>query len=131
MASQIWPSVITLLSLLVLIWVSYIVAHFRKKCGIKAPATTGDPLFERAYRVQMNTIESAIVFLPALWLAARWGSGYVVAVAGGLWIAGRIVYALGYLQAAERRSLGFGMSFMAIVVLMADAAMGVLRAVSA
>ena len=131
MASQIWPPVITLLTLVVLIWVSFIVGHYRKKCNVKAPATTGDPLFERAYRVQMNTIESAIVFLPALWLAARWGSGTVVAGAGGLWILGRILYALGYLQAPARRSLGFGLSFTAILFLMGDAAVGLLRAVIA
>ena len=131
MASQIWPSVITLLALLVLIWVSAIVGHYRTKCNVKAPATTGDPLFERAYRVQMNTIESALLFLPALWLAARWGSGYVVAAAGGLWIVGRIVYALGYLQDPARRSLGFGISSTGIIALMVDAAIGLFRAVIA
>jgi len=130
MASQTWPSVITLLALVVLIWVSFIVGHYRKKYNIKAPATTGDPHFERAFRVQMNTIESAILFLPALWLAARWGGASVVEVAGGAWIAGRIIYALTYLKDPAKRSAGFGISFLAIVVLMADAALGLLRALT-
>jgi uncharacterized MAPEG superfamily protein len=127
MASQLWPTIITLLSLAVLIWVAMIVGHYRKKCNVAAPATTGDPLFERAYRVQMNTIESAIIYLPALWLAVLWGAGYLAAVAGALWIAGRILYALAYLKDPKKRGLGFGVSFMAIVVLMIEAAIGVLR----
>jgi uncharacterized membrane protein YecN with MAPEG domain len=128
MASQIWPAVITLLSLGILLWVAFIVGHYRKKCNVKAPATTGDPLFERAYRVQMNTIESAIVYLPALWLAARWGSWYVVVIAGALWIVGRIIYALAYLKDPAKRSLGFGISFAAVIFLIADAAIGLIRA---
>ena len=32
-----------------------------------------DPAFERAYRVQMNTLESTVMFLPTLWLAANYG----------------------------------------------------------
>jgi uncharacterized membrane protein YecN with MAPEG domain len=128
MASQLWPSIITLLSLVVLMWVSVIVGHYRTKFNVKAPATTGDPLFERAYRVQMNTIESAIVFLPALWLAARWGSWYLVAVAGGLWIVGRIIYALTYLKDPAKRGLGFGIASFATIVLMCSAAIGLVRA---
>jgi uncharacterized MAPEG superfamily protein len=128
MELQLWPAIITLLSLVVLIWVACIVGHYRKKCNVKAPAVTGDPLFERAYRVQMNTIESAIVFLPALWLAARWGSGYLIPVAGALWIAGRILYALAYLKDPAKRSLGFGISFFAIILLMIQAAIGLVRA---
>jgi uncharacterized MAPEG superfamily protein len=131
MAQQIWPAIITLLSLAVLIWTMFIVGHFRKKYNVKAPATTGDPMFDRAYRVQMNTIESAILFLPALWLAARWGSWYVIPVAGGLWIAGRILYALAYLKDPASRGLGFGASFIAIIALMVDCAIGLARALLA
>ena len=131
MASQIWPSVITLLALVVLIWVAFIVGHYRGKYNVKAPATTGNPHFERAFRVQMNTMESAFVFLPALWLAARWGHAGVVELAGAAWIVGRVIYALTYLKDPAKRSAGFGISFLAIIVLMADAALGVFRAVSA
>jgi uncharacterized membrane protein YecN with MAPEG domain len=131
MASQIWPSVITLLTLVVLIWVSFIVGHYRTKYNVKAPATTGDPHFERAFRVQMNTIESAFVFLPALWLAARWGNSSAVLLAGAAWLIGRIVYALTYLKDPAKRSAGFGIAFLAIIVLMADAGLGLLRALGA
>jgi uncharacterized MAPEG superfamily protein len=127
MASQIWPAVITLLSLCVLMWTMFIVGRYRKKYNVVAPATSGNPMFERAYRVQMNTIESALLFLPALWLAARWGSWYVIPVAGGLWIVGRIIYALAYLKDPASRGLGFGLSFVAVIALMIDCAIGLTR----
>ncbi len=70
MSTLYWPSLITWLTLLLLIGVACHVAWARGKYKIAAPATTGDPGFERAYRVQMNTLENTLVFLPALWLAA-------------------------------------------------------------
>jgi len=128
MALQIWPSVFTLLALGVLIWVMFIVGHYRTKYNVKAPATTGNPHFERAFRVQMNTIESAMLFLPALWLAARWGHPLMIELAGAAWVVGRIIYALAYLKDPAKRSAGFGISFLGITVLMGDAAVGLLRA---
>ncbi len=131
MASQYWASVITLLTLVVLIWVMFIVGRYRTKYNVKAPATTGDPHFERAFRVQMNTIESAFLFLPALWMSARWGSSLSVELAGATWIIGRIIYALAYLKDPAKRSAGFGIAFLAIIVLMIDAALGLFRALGA
>ncbi len=127
MAPQIWPAALTLLTLALLLWVAGIVGHYRGKYGIAAPAVTGNPHFERAYRVQMNTIENTLVFLPALWLAALWGSSTVVAACGLLWLVGRIVYALAYLKDPATRSLGFGISSFASVVLMGSAAYGLVR----
>jgi len=34
--------------------------------GVKLPATTGHPDFERVFRVQMNTLEWMPIFLPSL-----------------------------------------------------------------
>lgn len=131
MASQFWPSLFTLLALGVLVWVMFIVGHYRTKYNVKAPATTGDPNFERAFRVQMNTIESALLFLPALWLAARWGHADALELAGAAWVVGRILYALAYLKDPKKRSAGFGIAFTGICVLMGDAALGMVRAAMA
>ena len=38
----------------------------RGRFGVAAPATTGHPVFERYFRVQMNTIEQLVLFLPGL-----------------------------------------------------------------
>lgn len=42
------------------------VAKARGTYGVKAPATTGNEIFERYFRVQMNSLESLIIFIPAM-----------------------------------------------------------------
>ena len=43
---------------------------------------TGHPEFERAVRVQMNTIEQFVIFLPLLWLATIYFRIYRLAAGG-------------------------------------------------
>ena len=85
--------------------------------GIKAPAITGNPDFERVFRVQMNTLEWMPIFLPSLWLFAICISDPVAAVLGLIWIAGRILYMAGYSKAAETRGRGFGIQAVAAIIL--------------
>lgn len=131
MHSTTWPAFITLLALALLGWTSVLVARARVRFGVRAPATTGNPDFERAFRVQMNTIEASIIFLPALWLAALYGTPVVVAAAGLVWLLGRVLYALGYLKEARKRSMGFGIAALGFFVLVFDAAIGLARSVLA
>ena len=83
------------------------VARARAAFGIKAPAITGHPDFERVFRVQMNTLEWMPIFLPALWLFAIYINDAAAAALGAVWIIGRIMYWSGYKQAANKRSMGF------------------------
>ncbi len=83
------------------------VSRARAAFGIKAPATTGHPDFERVFRVQMNTLEWMPIFLPALWLFAVYINDAAAAALGAVWIVGRIMYWSGYKQAANKRSMGF------------------------
>ena len=83
------------------------VGRMRDKHGIKAPAMTGHDEFERAVRVHMNTMEGAIAFLPALWIAEIWFGGWIPPVAGFVWVVGRVIYMLGYMAAPEKRETGF------------------------
>src|ERR1700730_8783435 len=83
------------------------VTRARGAFGIKAPATTGNPDFERVFRVQMNTLEWMVVFLPSLWLFAIYISDPIAAVLGLFWIVARMFYLTGYSQAASKRELGF------------------------
>lgn len=91
------------------------VGRARVKYDIKAPATAGHPYFERAFRVQMNTLEQLAVFLPLLWLATAFftPAPLIAAALGALWIVGRITYALGYLADPEKRGPGFGVAAVA------------------
>jgi hypothetical protein len=44
----------------------------RAKGDVKAPATSGDEMYERALRVQMNTVEQLVITLPAMWICAMY-----------------------------------------------------------
>jgi len=93
------------------------VAKARAAFGVKAPATSGNPDFERVFRVQMNTLEWMPIFLPSLWLFAIYISDPIAALLGLVWIAGRILYWIGYSQAASKRSMGYAVQFIAAAIL--------------
>ena len=112
-----YTALVTCLAILFYFFTSFHVAKARAAFGIKAPAITGNPDFERVFRVQMNTLEWMPIFLPSLWLFAIYISDPVAAAIGVVWIAGRILYLTGYSQAAEKRGRGFGIQALAAGVL--------------
>ena len=61
-------ALITLMAIALMFWTAIGVGRARVKYEVKAPATSGNDMFDRAYRVQMNTMESALMMLPALWV---------------------------------------------------------------
>src|SRR5215207_1958391 len=99
-----------LLALLEYIVMAALVGRARAKHGVRAPAMTGHPEFERANRVHVNTLENLIIFVPAVWIFATYLSPLYAAILGGLFVVARAVYAVGYLQAAEKRSVGAGIT---------------------
>jgi uncharacterized membrane protein YecN with MAPEG domain len=109
----------SLATLLIVLWYMYTVFHVgraRTKYKVAAPATTGDPAFERAFRVQMNEIENMVAFLPSMWIFAWFGNPRIAAICGFVYLAGRIVYAVGYWSDAKRRSLGYAISTLALAI---------------
>jgi glutathione S-transferase len=109
---------ITVLALLQFLYFGMLVSRARTRYGIKAPAVTGDATFERYYRVQVNTLELLVIFLPALWMASSHIAPLWIAALGAIYIVGRFVYLSGYVQAPEKRSLGFGLSALPILILL-------------
>src|SRR5277367_3713840 len=99
-----WTALVTLLALLAYFLMSLQVGRARGKCGINPPAMTGDPLLERAVRVQSNTLEWLPIFLVSLWLFAIYWNELVAAGLGVVWIAGRLVYSTGYMADPAKRS---------------------------
>lgn len=116
-----WTALVTIVALLVYFWMSLQVGRARGKSGIKAPAMTGDPLFERAVRVHYNTLEWLPIFLVSLWLFALYWNELVAAGLGVVWIVGRLVYATGYVADPGKRSTGILIQFLACVVLLVGA----------
>mgnify|MGYP003430626337 CR=1 FL=1 len=114
----------TLCALLVYFWTTVRAGAARGKYKVTAPAVTGAPEFERAFRVQQNTLEQMMLFLPSLWLFAVLVSDLWAGVAGLAWGIGLILYALGYARAAEKRSAGFGIAIVANLVLLVGALVG-------
>jgi uncharacterized MAPEG superfamily protein len=121
---MLWLELVTLAALFQYLLFGVAVGRARARHGVRAPAVTGHEGFERAYRVQMNTLELLVVFVPSLWLAARHWSPEGMAAFGAIYVIGRFVYARAYLQAPGTRTLGFLLSIAPIGVLMAAAAIG-------
>jgi glutathione S-transferase len=119
---------VTLLAILIAIGTAILVARTRTVTGIQPPAMSGDPRMERALRVQGNTVEGFIVFLPALWLAALYFQGWAPPIIGLVWCLGRITYAVGYMSDASRRHVGFGICIFAVLILVILAAIGIVNA---
>lgn len=121
------PDLVILLTVLLLFTVTAMTGRARGKYGIKAPATSGHPVFERMYRIQMNTLEYVVIFLPALWLAARWGNPTWAGILGLVWLAGRVWYVPAYLHAPASRGRPFMLASLALVLLILLAIWGVIR----
>ena len=111
-------ALITVLSLLVYWATIALVGRARGKYKISAPAVTGNPDFERVFRVQQNTLESLIMHLPAMWLFAVYVSDLWASILGAAWIAGRVLYAQGYITEAKKRGPGMMISFVATSALL-------------
>lgn len=111
-------AIVTLLALLAYVWMGLRVGGARRTSGIAAPAMSGDPTLERYLRVQGNTLEWLPVFLASLWLFAHYWGDLPAAGLGLVWIVGRVLYAVGYSAAAEKRELGFMIQTLAAAVLL-------------
>jgi glutathione S-transferase len=117
-------AIVAVLALLQYIWFAVLVGQARGKYGVNGPAVTGHPVFERYFRVQMNTLELLIALLPGLWLFAHYVSPYVSAALGAVYLVGRFLYLRSYVSDPARRGVGFGLSLLPILVLLLGALAG-------
>jgi hypothetical protein len=118
------PALITLAAIVLLLACAAYVAYARGKYGVHAPATSGHPQFEVAYRIHANTLENSVAFLPALWLFALFMSPSAATALGVVWLVGRIWYAIAYANNAKRRGPGFTLAIVANCVLLVGAGIG-------
>ena len=123
-------AIVTVLAVLMFFWTGLLVGRMRGKHDIKAPATTGNPEFECAFRVQMNTLEQIVIFLPLLWLSNSYFAmmPYLTGALGLVWIVGRIMYATGYMADPSKRSTGFLISLVATAGLLITTVIGLVQA---
>jgi glutathione S-transferase len=119
-------AVVTSFALIEYLWISFSVGQARTRYGVAAPATTGNEIFERWFRVQQNTVEQLVVFLPSLWLFGHYVNARLGALIGLAFVAGRYLYARGYVEDPQKRGRGFMIGFAATALLLAGGLIGAL-----
>lgn len=100
-------------------------AAARVRYSIKAPRTEGHPVFDRTFRVQMNTLELLIIVIPGIWLTGLFFDPFWVSPLLGLvFFVSRLIYAVSYIRNPRSRGLGMALSFLSVGFLMVFAAYG-------
>jgi glutathione S-transferase len=118
------PAVVTLAALITYQGSAMAVGQARVKHKVMPPATSGPEGFERALRVQQNTLEQLVFFLPTFWLAALLGNASLACLLGFVWVGGRVAYGVGYRMDPAKRGPGFGISFLCSLGLLVMALLG-------
>jgi glutathione S-transferase len=128
--AAILSAVVTILAVLFYFYTGLAVGQMRTKHKISAPAVTGNTEFECAYRVQMNTLEQLVIFLPLLWLATSYFTtlGWLAPLLGIVWIIGRYLYMSGYMAAPDKRGTGFLIALVANLGLLILSLVGIVQA---
>lgn len=124
-----WIDLVTLFAVVEFLGMAWLVGRARVQHRVPAPATSGNEHFERWFRVQQNTLETLIVFLPALWIAAHYWPASPVAAIGGVYLIGRVVYLIGYVRDPRRRAVGYWLSLAPTGVLLVLGLAGAFRGV--
>ena len=117
-------AIVTALILIEYLFFGLLVAKARTKTGVKAPAISGHPDFERCFRIQQNTLEQLIITIPSLWIFGHFISPLLASACGVLFIVGRAMYCRGYLQDADKRTAGFMVGQLGQMILLIGALLG-------
>ncbi|HEX4027838.1 MAG TPA: MAPEG family protein [Rhizomicrobium sp.] len=120
---------VTLLAVLIALWTAILVSRTRSRVKIPPPAVSGSPELECALRVQANTVEQFILFMPALWVAALYFQGWAPPIIGLIWCVGRILFALGYKAIKpQARAPGFALTILSTLALVILGGIGIVEA---
>ena len=122
-----YVDIVTALAILQFIVFGYKVGRARGRYGVKAPAISGHEIFERLFRVQQNTLEQLIVFLPGIFLFSRYFSPAVAAGIGVVYLIGREIFAYSYVKEPAKRELGYALSFLPATFLVLGGLYGAVR----
>lgn len=122
--------IVTVLALVQFLVFGSQVGFARTKYGVPAPATSGSEIFERYFRVQMNTLEQLVMFLPTLWIYASFVSPLWAAAFGVVFLIGRTIYAISYVRDPKSRSLGFGLTALPTLVMLIWIVVWAVRAIA-
>ncbi|SRR5258706_15624180 len=124
-----WVHLVSLLAIVQFVAFGFLVGRARGQHNIPAPAISGNAVFERYFRVHMNTLETLVFLLPSLWLAAMYWRPEYMAMLGAVYLVGRQIYLSAYVADPKKRSLGYGLSFLPAALLLVLALIGALKAI--
>ncbi|MBP1850149.1 MAPEG family protein [Rhizobium halophytocola] len=96
----------------------------RRQFGIEAPKTTGNVAFERVFRVQQNTVEQLVLFLPSLWIFGTFVSDEIAGLLGLMWTGARALYAVEYYSNAKKRGPGAALTWVISLILLVGGTAG-------
>jgi glutathione S-transferase len=127
MTQHLYPALATCLAMLVYVWTIFLCGRARSAYGVKAPAVTGHPEFEKRFRAQQNTLEQLMLFLPSLWVFSLAVSPFWGGLIGLGFVVGRILYVAGYIRDPASRELGFTIGTASTAILLLGGLGGVLK----
>lgn len=110
-------AIVVLVSLIQYTVFGALVGKARMTYKVEAPAVSGDPIFERYYRVHMNTLESLVLFLPSIFVFATYVSTDIAAALGVVFIIGRQMYLRSYVKDPKSRGAGYMLTFVPSTIL--------------
>jgi hypothetical protein len=123
-----YVDIVTALAVLQFVVFGFKVSAARGRYGVKAPAITGNEIFERLFRIQQNTLELLIAFLPGIYLFSKYFSPLLAAAIGAVYLLGRELYAYTYVKDPSKREVGYGMTFVPMIILVVGGLIGAVRA---
>ena len=126
-----YVDIVTALALLQFMVFGFKVAKARGRYGVAAPAVAGNQTFERYFRVQQNTLEQLIVFLPGLYLFSHYYNPLVAAALGVIYLIGREIYAVTYVKDPKKREAGYALTVLPMAVLILGGLFGAIRQLAA
>lgn len=110
--------IVTCLILMEYMVFGFLVGKARATYNVPAPATSGDPVFERYWRVHQNTLEQLVIFIPSMLMFAYLANPIYAAGAGVVFFIGRLLYLRGYVSDPGSRGPGFLIGFLATVFML-------------
>ena len=116
------------LALVQFLFFCFAVGKARGTYKVAAPATTGNEMFERYFRVQMNTLELLVIFVPSILLFGQYFGAYLATALGVIYLVGRLIYFTSYVKDPKSRSMGYGLSALPVMILLAGSIFGAIRA---
>ncbi|MBT5185945.1 MAG: MAPEG family protein [Kordiimonadaceae bacterium] len=117
-------TIVIAIALLEYTYFAILVGKAREKYGVDAPATSGDPIFERYLRVQQNTLELLVMFVPGMYMFANYVNAQGAAGLGVIFIIGRLLYLRGYVADPKTRGIGFILSLLPSLILVIGGLIG-------